>query len=486
MVLRRSKTLLREPRPRRLALRVACAGCLVGGIVLAAPAKVSTATDRADVGITVYNQNFGLVRELRDLELGTGTVALEFRDVAAQIQPETVSVKSVTTPAGLSVLEQNYRYDLLTGEKLLEKYVGSSVRLYRWNEKLGREDSYDAEILSVAGGQPVFRLNGEITTGFPARVAFPKVPENLIAKPTLAWLVESRAPRHRLEVTYLTQGLSWKADYVLVIDEKETAGDLTGWVTLSNQSGAAYRRAKLKLVAGDVQRVAPVKPAMAGPMMAMEAKAEVGMREEAFFEYHLYSLDRPTDVLDNEQKQVTLLEARGVKIQKKLIFKGVQYWYRSQVGFVSQNQKVGVFLDMQNTKENSLGLPLPKGVVRVYKADKGGARQFVGEDQIDHTPRDEKVRVKMGEAFDVVGDRKQTEFRALGTCTSESAWEIELRNHKDAAVNVEVNEPVGGDWEVLSSSLPSTKKDVNTLVFDAKVPSRGKTKLTYRIRVRWC
>lgn len=468
------------------SVRITCAGCLLGAAAQGAPGKVSTATDRADIGITVYNQDFGLVRETRDVDLGTGTVALEFRDVAAQIQPETVSVKSVTTPTGLSVLEQNYRYDLLTGEKLLEKYVGSSVRLYRWNEKLGREDYYDGQILSVAGGQPVFRVNGEITTGLSARVAFPKVPENLVAKPTLAWLVESKAPRHRVEVTYLTKGLSWKADYVLVIDENDTAGDLTGWVTLSNQSGAAYRRAKLKLVAGDVQRVAPVAPPMAA-QMAMEAKvADVGMREEAFFEYHLYSLERPTDVLENEQKQLTLLDARGAKIQKKLIFKGEQYWYRSQVGVVSQNQKVGVFLDMQNTKENNLGLPLPKGVVRVYKVDKGGARQFVGEDEIDHTARDEKVRVKTGEAFDVVGDRKQTDFRALGACTSESAWEIELRNHKDAAISVEVNEPVGGDWEVVSSSLPATKKDANTLVFDAKIAARGKSKLTYRIRVRWC
>lgn len=485
MVLRDPK-MRRAAGSRRSALWIVCASCLLGEVALAAPGKVSTATDRADVGITVYNQNFGLVRETRDVDLGTGTVVLEFRDVAAQIQPETVSVKSVTTPAGLSVLEQNYRYDLLTGEKLLEKHVGSPVRLYRWNEKLGREDYYDAQILSVAGGQPVFRVNGEITTGLPARVAFPKVPENLVAKPTLAWLVASKAPRHRLEVTYLTQGLSWKADYVLVIDENDAAGDLTGWVTLSNQSGAAYRQAKLKLVAGDVQRVAPVAPPVAAPMMAMEARMDTGMREEAFFEYHLYSLDRPTDVLDNEQKQVTLLEARGARIQKKLIFKGEQYWYRSQVGLVSQNQKVGVFLDMQNTKENNLGLPLPKGVVRVYKADKGGARQFVGEDQIDHTARDEKLRVKMGEAFDVVGDRKQMEFKSLGTCSSESAWEIELRNHKDASVSVEVDEPVGGDWEVVSSSLPATKKDVNTLVFDARIPARSKTKLTYRLRVRWC
>lgn len=462
-----------------------------GPVTQAAPppaAKSSTAADRVGVDVTVYNQNFGLVREVRDVELGTGKVMLEFRDVAAQIQPETVSVKSVTTPGGFAMLEQNYRFDLLTGEKLLEKFVGAPVRLYRWNEKAGREDFYDAQILSVAGGRPVYRVNGEVTTDFPGRVAFSKVPDNLIAKPTLAWLVDSKAQRHRLEATYLTQGISWKADYVLVIDENDSVGDLTGWVTLSNQSGASYRRAQLKLVAGDVQRVAPeAPPAPQMKMRTMVADSAQYMKEESFFEYHLYSLERPTDVLENEQKQVTLLEARGAKITKKLIFAGQQYWFRSQVGQVVQNQKVGVFLDLENRKENQLGLPLPKGVVRVYKADRSGARQFIGEDQIDHTPKDEKVRVKMGEAFDVVADRKQMEWKALGVCQSESAWEIELRNHKNTAVVVEIDDPVGGgDWQVVSSSIPATKKDVNTLVFDAKVPANGKTKVTYRIRVRWC
>jgi len=275
-----------------------------------------------------------------------------------------------------------------------------------------------------------------------------------------------------------------------VLDESDTSSDLTGWVTLSNQTGATYSRAHLKLVAGDVQRVAPEGAPMPMPMYAKAARmpvADTGMTESPFFEYHLYTLDRATDLRDNEQKQVTLLQASDSKVQKKLIFAGAQYWYRSQVGQVSQDQKVGVFLEIQNTKGNHLGMPLPKGIVRVYKADKSGSRQFVGEDTIDHTAKDEKLKIKMGEAFDVVGDRKQTDFRALGVCSSESAWEIELRNHKDSAVTVEVNEPVGGgEWEVLSSSLPSTKKDQNTLIFDARVPANGKTKVTYRLRVRWC
>ncbi|HMR07792.1 MAG TPA: hypothetical protein PKA88_18550, partial [Polyangiaceae bacterium] len=306
------------------------------------------------------------------------------------------------------------------------------------------------------------------------------------SKANLVWLLDSKAPKQRVEVTYLTQNMTWKADYVFVINDKDTLGDLTGWVTLNNRSGASYESARLKLVAGDVQRVSGnmQRAARSAPMTA--SKSEDRFQEESFFEYHLYTLQQPTDVLENEQKQVTLLEAQNAKVRKKLIYYGQQYWYRSRYGEVQKNQKVGVYLDLENTKQNGLGIPLPKGIVRVYKADKSGAKQFIGEDSIDHTPRDERVRIKMGEAFDVVGDRKQMSWRAFGSCTSESEWEIELRNHKGSAEQVEVFEPIGGDWTVLESTHPHKKKDAFTFTFDVKVPSRGKTKIKYRVRVRWC
>ena len=463
-------------------------------VVAAAPApsvsaQTSTEADRKAVSITVYNQNFGVVREVRELAtLGTGQVSLEFRDVAANIQPETVAIKSLTAPGAISVLEQNYRYDLLTPQTLLEKYVGKKIRTYRYHEATGKEDAADAELLSVAEG-PILRLNGEITFGYPARLAFPQVPDNLIAKPTLLWLVSSQKAAQTVEVSYLTQNLNWSADYVLVVNEQDTQAALQGWVTLVNQSGASYKNAQLQLVAGDVNRVrAPVAydmKAQAASMMRAGA-ASGGFTEQGLFEYHMYTLGRPTTVLQNEQKQVSLLEADGVKIDKKLIFYGQQYWFRGQYGEVQSNQKVGVYLDFKNEEKNKLGIPLPKGTLRVYKADKSGARQFVGEDQIDHTPRDEKIRVKMGEAFDVVGDRKQTEWRALGNCSAESRWEIELRNHKDTAIEVEDFEPIGGDWTILESSLPYDKKDAGTFAFNVKVPARGKTKVTYRVRLRYC
>ncbi|MBI2389315.1 MAG: DUF4139 domain-containing protein [Deltaproteobacteria bacterium] len=452
--------------------------------------RVSTSAQRERVAVTIYNQGFGLVREVRDVDLAKGRVALEYRDVAEHVQPETVSLKSLDGADLLSVFEQNYRYDLLTPEKLLEKHIGKKVRLYRWNEAKGVEEGFDAKVLSVEGGIPVYELGGEITYGFPGRVAFPDVPKDLLSKPTLVWLLGSGRDKQKLELTYLTSQMTWRCDYVMVIDDKDASADLTGWVTLDNKSGVAFENAQLRLVAGDVNKVAPAADAYDEGLDDEEKeyakKDEGGFSEEAFFEYHLYTLGRPTTLLNREQKQATLLESNGVAVKKKLIFSGASYWYRGKYGQVVTNQKVSVFLDLENSEKNKLGVPLPKGIVRVYKSDSSGARQFIGEDRIDHTPRDEKIRVKMGEAFDVVADRKQMSWKPLGSCTSETEWETEIRNHKDTPIEVELVEPVGGDWQVVQSSLPAKKQDAHTFTFDARVPARGKTTVTYRVQVRWC
>ncbi|MEZ4225361.1 MAG: DUF4139 domain-containing protein [Polyangiaceae bacterium] len=467
----------------------ACGGTPPAKPPSASPAseQESSAKQREKVAITVYNQNFGLVREVRRVKLGKGRVSLEFQDVSAHIQPETVHIQSLDKASALSVLEQNYRYDLLSPQKLLEKYVGKTIKAYRYNERTGVEEAFDAEVLAVEQGT-VLRINGEVTYDFPGRLAFPGVPKNLMSKPTLVWLLASGMPEQRVEVSYLSQNLNWVADYVLTVDDKDAKGDLTGWVTLSNNSGTSYENAELKLVAGDVQRVVEEGryDTLAATAKAPAGEAEKQFSEEGFFEYHLYSLARPTDVLDKEQKQVALLDASGVGIEKKLIFFGAEHVYRGRYGQVVQNQKVGVYLDIDNSKKNSMGMALPAGTVRVYKADKSGAKQFIGEDRIDHTPRDEEIRIKMGEAFDVVGDRKQMSWQTLGVCASESEWEVELRNHKDDGIRVEVVEPIGGEWEILEESHPHVKKDSKTFKFDVAVPARGKTKVTYRVRVRWC
>jgi hypothetical protein len=449
-----------------------------------------SSTDRSaseQVSITVYNQNFGLVREVRSAHLGKGQVELSYADVSAHIQPETVHIKSLTADNALSVLEQNYRYDLLTPDTLLKKYLGKTVKVYRDNEHTGTEEEKQAEILAVEGGV-VLRIDGQVTSGFPGRFAFPEVPENLVQKPTLVWLLASSVEQQRVEVTYLTGELDWHADYVLSVDADDKLGDLNGWVTLRNNTGTSYQNAELKLVAGDVQRLSPPPPAapMASAMTVPMAAPAPQFKEQGLFEYHLYELQRPTNLLDKEQKQVSLLEASGIALEKKLIFFGAEQYFRGNYGQIASNQKIGVYLDFQNKEANHLGMPLPKGTVRVYKADKSGQQQFIGEDAIDHTPRDERIRIKLGEAFDVVGDRTETAWQAISSCVNESAWEIKLRNHKDTPESVLVYEPAGGDWEIVSSSVPATKKDASTFTFDVPLAPRSETKVTYRVRVRWC
>jgi hypothetical protein len=362
------------------------------------------------------------------------------------------------------------------------------VNVYRTNSATGVEEVVEAEVLSVNGG-PILRIGNEITFDYPGRFGFPELPDNLIAEPTLLWRLDAAGGEQQVEVSYLTNSLDWKSDYVMVLNEDDDAADLLGWVTLTNQSGTSYRDARLQLVAGDVQRVSGIARPEMERMMRLDAIGTTGadgFTEDAFFEYHLYTLGRPADLMNNEQKQVTLLASDGFGIDKKLIFHGATHYYRGQYGQVTSNQKVGVYLDFENSESNGLGMPLPKGVVRVYKRDDSGAQQFIGEDLIDHTPRDESLRIKMGEAFDVVGDRRQMDYTVVSGCVSESTWRIDLRNHKDEDVDVMLVEPVGGDWQILSSTHPFEQVDAWTFTLSPRVESDGETRVEYRVRVRWC
>jgi hypothetical protein len=473
-----------------LAAGLALAGCQ-GPAKVPAPERITLSAsdkgDRRSVAVTVYNQSFGVVRETRRLKLGSGRVELSFKDVAAHIQPETVRLRSQTKGALFEVLEQSYRYDLLTPAKLLEKHVGKPIAVYRYNEQTGAEERKTAEVLSVEGGVTL-RIDGEVTTQFQGRYAFADVPPNLLDKPTLVWSLLSDRATQDVEVTYLTQNLGWRADYVLKLDSSDRRADLNGWVTLDNRSGTSYEQAALRLVAGDVNRVQPA----ASPELAREELAEAqsddspSFKQEGLFEYHLYSLERPTTLLDRETKQVSLLAAENVGVVKKLVFNGEPHFYRGSYGPLVQNRKVGVLVELTNSAENGLGMPLPRGTVRLYKADASGALQLVGEDAIDHTARDEKLTLKVGEAFDIVGDRKQTEWKQLGSCSAEGAFETELRNHKDREVSIEMNEPAGAEWQILQNSHPFEKVDAGTFRFVVKVPARGTTRVTYRIFVRYC
>jgi hypothetical protein len=456
-----------------------------GSVMAAAPAGRATVTqeNQKEVAVTIYNGNLGLVKDIRELVLGPGTQEVKFMDVAAQIDPTTVHLKSLTDANGIHILEQNYEYDLLNPQKLLDKFVGKKVKLM-----VGDGNLIDAVLLSNNNG-PIYQINGQIHLGHPGRVILPDIPENLIPRPTLVWLLQNRAGRpQRVEVSYLTGGITWKADYVVVLNAKDTGGDLSGWVTIDNKSGAAYTDASLKLVAGDIHRAVTrreMRDALEYAAKAAVAEAPRPFQEESFFEYHLYSLDGRTTIKQNQTKQISLLDVAEIPIQKELRFYGASQYYRGPLGTPLSNQKVGVFLEIANKEQSHLGMPLPKGTVRVYKAAADKSLQFIGEDVIDHTPKDEKVKIKMGEAFDVVGERTQRDWKKIAPGLYETEWDIQIRNHKTEDVQVTLIEPVPGDWEIIKTSHPYEKVEAHTLQYVVTVPKDGKTTVNYRVRMRW-
>ena len=452
-------------------------------MVHAAP-LASTLKDQESVSLTIYNSNVGLVKDIRFIDLKPGIFELKFMDVAAKIDPTTVHVKSLIDESSLNVLEQNYEYDLLSPQKLLEKFVGQKVQLVTLHPETKKEEIVDAVLLSTQGGN-IFQIGDKISIGHPGRILLSRIPENLIAQPTLVWLLENRISKsQKVETSYLTSGINWRADYVVVLNPSDTSAGLTGWVTIDNKSGTSYQNALLKLVAGDINRVQPEvrKDSRVARAAAMEASPQ--FKEEAFFEYHLYTLNRKTTVKDNQTKQMVLLDANQVPVKKLFVFSGSPqyYYYRyDQRG----KQKVGVFLELENREGNNLGMPLPKGIVRVYKEDKDGSLQFVGEDQIDHTPKDEKFKLKIGEAFDVIGERVQTDYKQISPNLYEVGFDVSVRNHKQENVNVFVEEPVPGDWEMLSNTHPYDKLSAHLIRFNVPVAKDQEVKVRYRIRYRF-
>jgi len=454
--------------------------------------RPSTLADQTSVAVTIYNENLALVKDTRAIALEAGENRLALREVSGRMRPETALLRSVSSPGSLTLLEQNFDFDLLTPAKMLEKYVGRTVRIVRTNPKTGIDSTETATVLSAAGGV-VLRIGDRIETGLPGRIVYDSVPDNLRDRPTLvSELTSKRAGTQTLELSYLSGGLSWKADYVAELNAADNALDLNGWVTLTNQSGTAYPNARLQLVAGDVNRVRDEMRLAAKAMSAIraEAPAAAQMTQEALFEYHLYTLQRPTTIADNQTKQVSLLTAASVPVTKELLLQGTDYYYRSSVGSIGQKMKVGVFVQFENRDKAGLGLPLPKGVVRVYKKDSSGNAQFVGEDSIDHTPKNATVRLKLGEAFDVTADKKQTDFKRReptnhASYVFESAYEVAVHNAKGEPVTVTVREPVPGDWTMLEESQKHSKLAAGTAEWRVSVPASGTTTLRYRVLVRY-
>ena len=462
--------------------------------VVAAPAdqrgeQVTTALDQKELAVTIYNNDLALVKDTRRVNLEREFNKLAWRGVSAQMRPETALLRNINHPTGFRLQEQNFDFDLLTPEKLLEKNLNKTVTVIRTNPATGAETREAATVLATNGGT-VLKFADRIETGIPGRLAFSGVPENLRDKPTLVIsLINSVGGEQNLELSYLTAGMSWRADYVAELNERDDRLDLNGWVTLTNQSGAAYPNARLQLVAADLNLVRS-RPPMPRGAMAMAAKmADVeDLKQEALFEYHLYTLQRPTTLSENQTKQVALLSATNVSIQKEFLLAGASHYYFGQYGDVGQKLKVAVFVEFQN-KGDGLGIPLPKGIVRVCKKDTQGNAQFVGEDQIDHTPRNETVRLKLGDAFDVTADRRQTDFKRLAeeshhAVVFETAYRLVLKNAKREAVTVVVREPVPGDWTMVSESQPHTKAASGIAEWKIRVPADGESTLTYRVRAR--
>ena len=463
--------------------------------VSAAPApqqdQTTTLDDQSELAITVYNSDVALVRDVRNLQLARGASNLRFMDIAATVNPATVHFRSLTEPTSVRVLEQNYEYDLLEPDKLLRKYVGREVTLMRMRQEGGstRQEEVKATLMSY-NNAPVWKIGNEIVTGIGAdHIRFPELPDTLYSRPTLIWTVDNEGgTRHRVEASYLAGKLAWNADYVLTVARDDKSADVNGWVTLTNGSGTAFRNAKLQLVAGDLNRVrqqlgrAMYDEArkMASPSVANE------MSQESFSEYHLYTLGRKTTINNNQTKQVSMLEGTGVPMQKRYVVEGQNYYYRNvQHPGAPIKDDVQVYYQFKNEQKGGLGIPMPAGVVRVYQEDTKGGVQFVGEDRINHTPKDETINLKIGNAFDVVCERNQVDFEKIASNVYEFEYEVTVRNHKAAAVSVEVNEPIGGTWRMVRASHEWTKTAAWAARFNVPVAADGTAVLKYRVRVTY-
>lgn len=434
-------------------------------------AVATGASAERDIRLTVYNDNLGLVSEQREIEATKGEGAVEIVDVPALIDPTSVHLNPKA--GGLQVLEQNFQYDLAGPDRILDRFLGEAVEviLKEGEVKTGRLLSYQGGtvVLQDAGGAVSLVLRSEIVD-----LRLPELPEGLRTRPTLVWrLASEKSGSAPVELSYLTEGMRWHAEYVAVANEKDTEIELSAWVSLENNSGATFPNARLQLIAGDVQRVQPPQPSFdmmrAGAMMAEKAMVV----EESFFEYHLYTVERRTTIADRETKQIALFPATSAPVEKI-------YEYNGQ----RDATKVSVVLETENRDDRGLGMPLPAGKIRAYKKDGRGQLQFIGEDAIDHTPRNEKVRLRVGKAFDVVGERTELSQKRISDRVWEQEIEIKLRNRKEESISVLVEENFWGDWEVLQSTSPATKKDARTAEFRLPVPADGETVLRFTVRNR--
>lgn len=449
------------------------------------------------ISLTIYNQDLGLVKDVRTIDLKQGLNDVRFEDVAARIDPTSVSFQSLTAPNSVIVREQNYQYDLLNTNTILSKSIGKQAT-FRQILNNGQVNQITGILLnapqvsvsdsngysSTVSQGLVIKTGDSLILDPEGQIEIASLPPGLVSKPSLLWKIETDKPgKHNTEIAYQTQGLNWHADYVAVANEDDTKVDLTGWVTIDNKSGTSYRDASLKLVAGNVHRVTQPTHNRGVSLMSAGSASMSSFQEQEFSEYHLYALKGKTNVGQNEIKQISLLNAANVQATKLLAVDNKQPYY-SVANNIFNTVPVQLKLEIKNTAANNLGMPLPQGKVRVYKRDKDGALQFVGEDSIRHTPRDEKILLQLGESFDVVCERKQIEFIQVSPKVIRSTESIVLRNHKNVAVTVSVIEPAYGQWKILSASQSYEKMDSHRIEFKVQVPANGEAKVTYQIEIK--
>lgn len=444
---------------------------------------VSTSDQRNSVSVTIYNMGMGLVRENRTITLPKGVSVLRYEDVAEDIIPQSVRVEAKS--AKLTVFEQNYEYDLISGDRLMDKYIGKSVTIYKYDDASKREIPVTATLIANNGG-PIFKVGNEISLGYPGRITVPTIPNNLFAKPTLLWKLSNESEGNlSLDVSYQTNGMNWSADYVMVLSEDEKSASINSWVTLNNQSGTEFKNATLQLVAGEVQRKSnnQTSTVFRGGrsdmyVAKMEAVAEPSFEQENLSEFYLYTLDQPTDIGYRQTKQVQLFSTNKVNLTKRYIFENLPMYSGNEKNF----NRASVRYDFKNSSENQLGRPLPKGIFRVYKADSKGRQQLLGEDDIDHTPNNEEVKIKVGEAFDIVANGKQISFEnfTIGN-GNRTSYEVSLRNRKKEDVVVRLYANVGGEWKITKNSNKYEKESQYKVYFDVPVKADSEVKVTYTV-----
>jgi hypothetical protein len=451
-------------------------------IVADPPERTTTINDRESVNLTVYNGGTALVHDRRTVRLDDGLNRVAWRDVSAQMDPTSALLESLGSANAIRVVEQNFNFDLLDPSALLDKYVGHEVTVVHEARFAGEHDTRErARILGINGGI-VLQYRDRIETQLRGYIVFPASPKNFRDRPTLDLDVDSgEAGTATLDLSYLTGGLSWRADYVGVVSSDERHLSLTSLVTLSNVSGASYENARLQLVAGNVNVVEPPSP----NVMRTIARVTSNVAPENYFEYHLYTLARPTSILDKQTKQLTLLAAQRIPIHETLELRGSPEYYRNADADFADRLPVGAYVTFEN-RGGDLGIPLPGGIVRLYKNDSRGLSQFMGSDRIDHTPRNETVRLHLGDSFDVTARKRQTEFRFSSGCSADSSYQIVLANAKSLPQNVLVVETIPGEWQIVDENVPHVKSSASTATWNLRIPADARSTLTYTARVSWC